>query len=318
VIGAVVRIAMPAMPAETPVAQARLDRSSATVGERIGLSVNLDLPNGFDYEPVGLGPDLGPFRVSDGKWVRATSPAEEKSLTQWRWNGEIAAFETGELTVPAVRMRVRGPAGESTVGTDPIEITIESVLPAGEDPARLEIADLKKPASVAADFRALRIALLALSGLLLLSGVLWWLARRFGPSLARAPEPPDPFERLEPHEWAFRELQRLLAQRLHEDGRVDAFHSELAGIVKRYLGGRFRVDLMERTTSEVRESLDQAGVSGSTIDEAERLLAQCDAVKFAGVRPDASACRERVEEAYRLVDATRPAKSAVETDEGAA
>jgi hypothetical protein len=94
---------------------------------------------------------------------------------------------------------------------------------------------------------------------------------------------------------------------LHEDGRVDAFHAELSRIVKRYLEGRYRVDLLERTTSEVAAALVEGDVPRDRIDETSALLMTCDEVKFAGVRPRAEACRARVEEAYRLVDATRPA-----------
>jgi hypothetical protein len=111
---------------------------------------------------------------------------------------------------------------------------------------------------------------------------------------------------MSPDEWAFQALKALLARRLHEHGRVDEFHAEVARILKRYLGGRFRVDLLECTTAEVGPSLRPTGADTRTISHAADLLGRCDAVKFARERPDASKCRELVEEAYGLIDATRP------------
>jgi hypothetical protein len=101
-------------------------------------------------------------------------------------------------------------------------------------------------------------------------------------------------------------LQKLLDRRLAEQGQVPLFFAELSRIMKIYLGGRFRRDLLERTSAEVPDDLHQAGASGDSIEQVTRLLERCDAVKFAGLLPAPEACREAIEQAYRIVDATRP------------
>jgi hypothetical protein len=90
---------------------------------------------------------------------------------------------------------------------------------------------------------------------------------------------------------------------------VDLFFEELSRIVKRYLGGRYRVDLMERTTEEVPASLARAATPSEAVDLVRALLARADQVKFAGDRPGPGACREAVEAAYRIVDLTRPVEA---------
>ena len=42
------------------------------------------------------------------------------------------------------------------------------------------------------------------------------------------------------------------------------------------------------------------------LETVEQLLRRCDRVKFAGEVPGPEACREAIDDAYRIVDATRP------------
>ena len=121
-----------------------------------------------------------------------------------------------------------------------------------------------------------------------------------------------------PHVWIYGELQRLLERRLAEGGQVDVFFSELSRILKLYLGGRYRLELMERTTEEVTPALRQAGAPREAVWTAREILELCDRVKFAGEKPDAEACRAAVDEVYRIVDATRPAEAPAGEERGAA
>jgi hypothetical protein len=98
----------------------------------------------------------------------------------------------------------------------------------------------------------------------------------------------------------------LLEQRLAEQGRVAEFFARLSWILKRYLGGRYRVELMERTSAEVPIRLRQAGAHDEGIEAAAGLLGRCDMVKFANDVPGSDECRAAIEEAYRIVDSTKP------------
>ena len=282
----------------------------ATVGAPLRAELVLDLPEGARVTPPDLGTTLGPFDVVDGAWQ---GPVVLGGRARFTWTGSIRAFETGALEVPAVEIRVPGPSGMTVLRSDPVSVTIRSVLPP-EDPEKPdeppELADLKAPTGVPANYRALIAALLALGGLLALAGVAWWLHRRYAAKLAAVPAPHDPFRRVPPHVWAYEELQRLLDRRLAEEGEVLRFFEELATILKRYLGGRFRLDLLEHTTEEVVPLLRRAGAAPTPAAEARSLLDQCDLVKFA--RRDASpeACRKAVEQAYRIVDRTKPVEEA--------
>ena len=160
----------------------------------------------------------------------------------------------------------------------------------------------------------------ALLGLLAVAALAWWLARRYGKALQPAAGPADPFERKPAHEWAYAELQALLDRRLPEQGQFELFHQEVARILKRYLSGRYRLELMEHTTDEVAELLGQGGCPGAAIDRTSALLRDCDVVKFARHGSDVESCRGLVERTYGVIDETRPVEAAATGDrrEGAA
>jgi hypothetical protein len=279
--------------------------TEATVGDHVRVEIAVRVPAGTRLDPPRIGPQLGPFTVVDGSW---RGPEAEPGGERWLWSGSVAAFRTGELELPSIRLSVVGQDGGTTTATSPARtVTIRSVLAPDQAPgAEAELADLKPPAEMPADHRPLVAAVAVLGSLFLAAGLLWWLHRRYAARLAAVAAPDDPFHRTPPHEWVYAELQKLLARRLAEQGQVPLFFAELSHIVKRYLGGRYRTELMERTTSEARADLERAGAPAAAIAAVAALLDRCDLVKFARVLPDAADCREATEQAYRVVDMTRP------------
>ena len=278
--------------------------SEATIGDPLGVRIEVTIPPDARLDAAQLGPNLGPFSVLGGSWTRSGT---EQGEPDWVWTGEVVAFRTGELELPAIRIRVENADGtELVTSSEPVVVTVRSVLdPQTEGQATPELADLKAPASLAPDYRPVLTALGILGLLLLGSALVWWLQRRYGARLAAVPSPDDPFHRVPPHEWFYSELQKLLDRRLAEQGQVTVFFERLAFLVKRYLGGRYRVEIMQHTTDEVPARLGQAGAEDS-MQAVSDLLGHCDRVKFAGLTPDESECRAAIEAAYRIVDTTKP------------
>ncbi len=294
----------PALAAAPAKAVLEVPVRTATVGQRIAATIRVEAPPGVRVDPGSPASEIGPFTVSSGAW---TGPVETAEVARWTWTGNLAAFETGALKIPAIEIRVSGPGGEQIIETEPVEVEVRSVLPAeGEGGKPPDLADLKPAASIAGEYRAVWTALLVLAGLLAASALAWWLHRRYAARFAKVAAPEDPFHRMSPHEWAYAELKRLLESKLAETADAGPFFSEVSRILKLYLGGRYRVDLMERTTEEVVPLLRQVGVAQDPARACRTLLESCDRVKFAREMPGAGARRAAVEEAYRIVDATRP------------
>jgi hypothetical protein len=284
---------------------AKLTPAEATVGDQLDLEIRVVVPAATEIELPELGPSIGPFTVVEGSW--SSSGGDDGALA-YRWTGRVAAYRTGEQTLPAVRVElVRRDGTRDEARSEPITVELVSVLDPGDNDAEAsEIADLKPPASLPADFGMLYAAGGLLLLLLLGAAVLWWLHRRYAARLAAVPAPEDPFHRTPPHEWVYAELQKLLNRRLAEEGQVQLFFAELSRILKRYLGGRYRVELLEQTSAEVPDRLRQAGAEADAITRVVAFLDLCDRVKFAAEHVGSADCRDAIDQAYRIVDATKP------------
>jgi len=284
-----------------------VDPVKAHIGDAITarLTVTAEPDETVDVAPLAL--SWGPAQVLSGGW----QPAVPGSTSRV-WSGTIAVYELGAITLPPLEVPVAKGGVTDSVATESVPLEIEGTLPAektGEKPP--DLIDLKPPASIPADYGPLKRALAAFAALLAAAGAAWWLWRRYAAKLAAVSAPVDPFRKLPPHVWVYEELERLLARRLAEEGRTGLFYDELTRIVKQYLEGRYRVDLMERTTSEVPGALQYAGAPTEAGFLARALLESGDRVKFARVDAGPADCRLAVEEAYRLVDMTKPAESQI-------
>ena len=297
--------ALAAGPARSAVSHLTLDPVKARIGDAIKARLVVEPEAGETVDTSPLPVEWGTAQVLSGAWE---PPAP--GVTARTWNGIIAVYQLGAVTVPAVVVPITKAGAQASVATEPVSLTIEGTLPAaktGEKPP--DLMDLKPAASIPPDYGPLKRALFAFAGLLAAAGIAWWLWRRYAAKLAAIAAPVDPFRRLPPHVWVYEELEKLLARRLAEEGKIGLFYDELTHIVKQYLEGRYRVDLLERTTSEVPAQLQNAGAPVDAGALARALLDSGDRVKFARLGAGPAECRAAVEEAYRLVDMTKPVEA---------
>ncbi len=70
------------------------------------------------------------------------------------------------------------------------------------------------------------------------------------------------------------------------------------------------MELLEQTSAEVPDRLRQADADPQAIDRIVGFLEGCDRVKFAAQAAGSDECREAIELAYGIVDATRPKSQA--------
>ena len=289
-----------AQPAGAATATLSLTPAKAKLGDPLAVRLTVEPAEGESVDTSPLPLTWGDAQVLSGGW----EPAAAGSTTRV-WSGLIGVYKLGETTVPAVSVPILAGSERRSAETAPVAVTIEGSLPPQATPPP-EIADLKPPASIPPDFSAVRAAAAAFLALLVVALAAWLIWRRYAARLAAVAAPADPFRRLPPHVWVYEELERLLARRLAEEGKIGQFYDELTHIVKQYLEGRYRIELLERTTSEVPAALKSAGASADAGSLARALLESGDRVKFARVEAQAADCRAAVEEAYRLVDMTKP------------
>jgi len=187
--------------------------------------------------------------------------------------------------------------------------TIAVVLPAVGDTLRIEVApsiedarpELLRPLHSVGKLGPRWGTTIALASLLLMAvlGVLfWWFRRRAG----MAPVPVIPAEPA--HLVALRELDRLRRDRLLEGGRFEEFYVRGSHVLREYAGRRFRLPVLDSTTTETFDYLRSTTVAESAVEAIIPLLRAADEVKFARHEPQSADGEHWLGRAREFVDAT--------------
>ena len=313
-VSLLIALALPAARAQAPPgeeapvrAQAVPDRTKATVGDRILVTVTVTHPPDVTISPPSPVMESGSTLLLDqvqgavprekgGQAEKGTPPGGVREIFLFH----AQAFETGTTGLPAFRVDWQGSGEKSgSVSTESVPLEIVSVLKGpGEEPA-----DIKPPAELPPPpfpWEAAGIAALVLC----LLGAALYLYRRRKRQPGALPEAPA-VPAVPPHELAYRELERLLASHLLREGRIKEFHVEIAEIIKRYLAGRFGIETLERTSEEVLDEMKRVRVETASTGLVREFLAETDLVKFARHFPAEDEVRLTVDSAYRLVDQTK-------------
>lgn len=284
--------------ADAPTVAAQVDRTQAHVGDVITLTVTAVGPADMPVNlPAAL--ELAPFVELDGR----PRSDERKDLgagkAQHRFEVKIAAYEPGELAVPAVEVTYLRRGGEvGTARTEPVPVKIASLLANEPEPALQPDAPpvrvLERNTPVI--YGAIVLAAAALGALIALG-----LRRRLRARVLQRPVPPP----RPAHALALERLDAL-GPKLGETMDFRPFYFELSEVMREYLGARFGFDALEMTTEEVMTQLERRPARGLVLGEVEGWLSSCDLVKFAKVSPSLDEARGALETAIRLVEATRP------------
>jgi hypothetical protein len=310
-------VTIPCTRAEEPAPQVEIrvtpEASRATVGDRLRVRVQVLHPESVTIsEPVPVAGEgstllLEPLLRSVGD--QKDGQKAEKDVFYY----QAQAFETGTSHIPAFRVPWRAVSGgEGTATSSPVPVEIISVLKGPQDAP----ADLKPPAEIPRPPFPWRWAILIALGILAAAAALFAWMRRKRPLPAQPELPSVPA--LPAHEQAYRDLEALLAGSLLREGKIKQFHVELAEIVKRYVGARFDIEAMERTSEEILQDLRSVRVGMEPMGVAREFFGATDLVKFARFRPVEDEIRRSVDRAYRIVDLTKLAPAAPPTGAGAA
>lgn len=312
--------AAPGEPAdpEAPTVSASLDRAEAHLGDQLTLTVTAVAATAVANTVQLAKPALGKFEVLDSSQADQDLGDGRKSR---RFVLQIAAYELGDLEIPAVTVDYSSAAGAHTRSTAPIPVRVVKLV---EDD-KAELQPLAHSREVMVEDRRPLQALLGAGILLgvvivgLVARALIRRLRRRAVEKAQAPVPRRPA-----HEVA---LERLAELRRRGDFAADSyqpFHFEVAEIVRAFLGERHGFDSLELTTTELCEELGEAratrgvpgGIADELLDRVRRFLEACDLVKFAKAPSSDAECLVLLDEAEAVVRASHAAMASAATDAG--
>ncbi len=285
----------------------RLDRSEAVVGDPIKLVIDVTAPDGFDVEMPSWEDAIGPFSIDD-RYTPLDVP--EGNLRRWVHRYTLSTFESGELDFPEVEVKftASGVDGISqadetaSCATEPIPLKIHSVLGSGAGP------EAHRDIRGAVDVPLKRSWLwlwwsLGIVCVLVIVAVFFLYRHRSIDTSEIQPELP-------PHIWAQQELDRLFADDLFAQSRIQEFYFRLSDIVRRYIERQFGLMAPERTTDEfLREANQHDQLAKFHQELLSDFLRAADMVKFALYRPASEEGNAAGEAARTFILETAPVPS---------
>lgn len=126
-----------------------------------------------------------------------------------------------------------------------------------------------------------------------------------------------PVEAVPPHVRAIRDLEELHHRKLWQSGREKAYYTQLAGIVRSYLNGRYSINAMEMTSDEIMTAVAALPLSEKNRRDLQALLVTADLVKFARHVPAGEENEQFYYAAYYFVEDTKevPAEAGADEEE---
>ena len=109
-----------------------------------------------------------------------------------------------------------------------------------------------------------------------------------------------------PYELAMSALESLRSDKLCEQGREKEYYTRLTDILRQYLNGRFGINAMEMTSTQIRHTLQANEETRLSKRNMDRVLETADFVKFAKVRPLPDDNVMAFNSAMQFVEDTKP------------
>jgi hypothetical protein len=273
-----------------------LEPDTATVGDRLTLTIVVEHHREAAIDGPGFGADFGGLQAVDVARPRTEGGGERVRTT---FGFTLVAFDTGEFTVPPLDIPYRNPDGtDGRVTTPQQSVTVESVLAPGEDEPR----DLKPQLDIPGGAPLAVVPAAFVVSFLALTVFAFWLVGR---ALQTRPAPTLAPPPLPPHERARRDLASVAA-----DPDVKRRYAALAHVVRRYLSERFDYPAYAMTRTEIEAAMLAAGIDRWPARLTANLLEQTDAVQFAGFRPPPERLEADLTAAYEIVALTEPREPA--------
>lgn len=285
---------------------ASTDTTVVTMGDQTRLHVSFTRPagNGDSIRIVNL-PEVdkeysGVLIVSAKSDTSETAPGKE----QVNYDFLIQAFDPGMVTFSPLAAVVG--SSTDTVFSDIVSL---KVLPVEVDSLETinPIAGVVAPHSRWYDiFPSWSVwVLLAMAALGVIGAVIYFLMHRKETAIIRRKVVVPPYE------LAMSRLNELQQRKLPENGHDKEYYTELVDILRQYLQGRFGINAMEMTTTQIVKALRSNQETRMTAEQMKPVLDIADFVKFAKVRPMPEDNVKSFSTAVNFVEQTKPAPEPV-------
>jgi hypothetical protein len=277
------------------------DSAMIWIGDQINFTVTLEKPVGYLISiPVFRDTIVRNIEILKG-------PFSDTSLlkdghVRIRQKYLITSFDSGFYQVPPVFAELSTAGLIKRYYSDYSALRVMRAQIAPPDTAS-KIFDIVKP--IRAPLKPGEILPWVL--LLLIAGVLIWYGIKLVKKLRMKKAGVEPVIEAEPaHIIAFRDLEKLKADQLWQNGELKAYYTILSEILRQYLDNRFGISSLELTTIETLSALTRSGFKDDySYRKLKTVLTTSDLVKFAKYTPEPSENDILFEDAWDFVSKTR-------------
>lgn len=271
------------------------DTTDYLVGDYIQFTIKAEYDSGIRISPPNLTDKIAPLEVIK---VLPVSFGDDKKTQQF--NYIISGYDSARVVIPPIPITyfTGNNSQPQTINTNEVEIFIHTL----EVNPQEDIKDVKQPIRISIDWVFWLIILLIFLLLALLS---YFLYKKFKKpdeevrEIRRVPSLPI-------HRIALKALDELSSKKLWQQGKVKEYHSELTGIIRKYFEDRYNFNSLEMTTGETMEVINRVMDNQKMIDTTNKFLNNADMVKFAKFVPLATVNEDMMEQAYDIVQKTKP------------
>ncbi|NBV41691.1 hypothetical protein EBR96_02845 [bacterium] len=241
------------------------------IGDRMAYECIVKHPSGVPVKRITATAIGYPFSVMEYK--KSTSREGNESLS--KSTATLIPFDVGTFVIPTQEIQYTESGKTKVVVAPAIEIVVDSML----SPTLNQIRDIKPLVAVPVPETA--IWAVSVAGIVIVLGVAGLvIMNRRGGELDMVPTSIDSG----PIDVVSRALLTELNREGYSSENADYFFSRLSEIMRRFIAVRFDIPAAELTTRETEIRL--LGIIPDEVGERLHLvLAGCDLVKFAGVRP---------------------------------
>ncbi len=275
----------------------RVTPDRAKLGEPITLEIIVTHDPAQRYE-LKTPSDLGDFDYLGQERSRVDGAAQSTTTIKV----QLAAFQLGQLDMPALELEVSAPQGVGTVPVPRPKVNIDSILPAEAQSKGENLYDVKPPEEV--PIRSWRL-LFVLAGLLALGALAYAIVRYLRRPKVLAPAYVPPANPL--HVRAIKALDALAAENLPGQGQFKDYYFRLSEIIRSYLGELYGFDALESTTPELLNALRTRNTPGLPIEDLTTFAETSDFIRYAKQLSTLEECKTHLELAYRIVHSTQAA-----------
>jgi hypothetical protein len=269
------------------------------VGDKVTLTLRMKAKAG-DEITIPRDQNHAPFELLGARVLRSeeTGSTLEQDLAL-----DFIVFESGEVMLPALRVRVLTATGNlGFVSVPARNVRVTSAI--GNEPNAAPKPPPEPVVVMEDDFTLLYLGGGLLAAVLIALAAWWlslWWARR---KLAALP-PPPPKPPWDIANGKLAALSRSLPEAAAE-ARLPAWYDAVSDTVREYLGARYRFEGLESTTDEILAWAKKAGPRGLALGDLATLLGEADLAKFAKYAPTEADGHALLDKAARLVRDTTP------------